>query len=280
MLQVQWTAGRPLVKTGRLADPPPFNAYVGRSVCVWVCWGRGCGTAHVMLVHSVSVCGRVKSWTWSGGLGIGGGVRVGGLCVDVCVVSSPSLLSEQPPLPPFPTYSAATWCALTPMSLDPPPPRSPPALCWSLHPLSPPVSLHVSLHVSPPVSLHVSLHMSPSCRFTSEDVNREEGSDLTLHIGPTPEELSPLHLHKDVLAAHSGVVAAMLSTQHEIEIPGVAMGFVERIMRGVYRGDLLWIWVRTVEGACPCMPPLPSPPPSSAINIPSCTPPTTASPGP
>ena len=85
----------------------------------------------------------------------------------------------------------------------------------------------------------------PRPRYTADDVNREEGSDLTLHIGPTPEELAPLRLHKDVLAAHSGVVASMLSTQHEIEIPGVALGFVERIMRGIYRGDLLWIWVRT-----------------------------------
>ena len=49
---------------------------------------------------------------------------------------------------------------------------------------------------------------------------------------------------QEVLAAHSGVVAAMLSTQHEIEIPGVAYSFVQRVMRGIYRGDLLWIWVR------------------------------------
>ena len=86
--------------------------------------------------------------------------------------------------------------------------------------------------------------------YDASDVNREESSDLTLFVGATAEEMKPLRLHKEVLAAHSGVVAAMLSTQHEIEIPGVAYSFVERIMQGIYRGDLLWIWVRIVALSC------------------------------
>jgi hypothetical protein len=90
----------------------------------------------------------------------------------------------------------------------------------------------------------------PFADYDATDVNREETSDLTLFVGATAEEMKPLRLHKDVLAAHSVVVAAMLSTQHEIEIPGVSYSFVERIMQGIYKGDLLWIWVRVCCAWC------------------------------
>ncbi len=36
----------------------------------------------------------------------------------------------------------------------------------------------------------------------------------------------------------------------EIEIPGVHPGFVERVMKGIYCGDLAYIWVRTFTCMC------------------------------
>lgn len=52
--------------------------------------------------------------------------------------------------------------------------------------------------------------------FTMEDVNVREDSDLVLRVGPTPSEFASIHLHKDIMAAHSGVVATMLSNQQYV----------------------------------------------------------------
>lgn len=49
--------------------------------------------------------------------------------------------------------------------------------------------------------------------FTMEDVNVRADSDLMLRVGGKADELTTIHLHKDILAAHSVVVAAMLSNQ-------------------------------------------------------------------
>ncbi len=49
--------------------------------------------------------------------------------------------------------------------------------------------------------------------YSVEDVNVKEDSDLTFRVGPTAEDMTTLHLHKDVLAAHSAIVAGMLSNQ-------------------------------------------------------------------
>jgi hypothetical protein len=49
--------------------------------------------------------------------------------------------------------------------------------------------------------------------FTMEDVNMKGDSDLLLRVGPTAEELVSIRLHKDIMAAHSAVVAGMLSNQ-------------------------------------------------------------------
>ena len=53
----------------------------------------------------------------------------------------------------------------------------------------------------------------PFEEYTMEDVNVRADSDLLLRVGPSASELVTMHLHKDILAAHSGVVAAMLSNQ-------------------------------------------------------------------
>jgi hypothetical protein len=49
--------------------------------------------------------------------------------------------------------------------------------------------------------------------FSMEDVNMKGDSDLLLRVGPSSEELVSIRLHKDILAAHSAVVAGMLSNQ-------------------------------------------------------------------
>ncbi len=53
----------------------------------------------------------------------------------------------------------------------------------------------------------------PPGTYTDADVNNTDRSDLVLYVGPAEDALKPLHLHKDVLAAHSVIVAGMLSTQ-------------------------------------------------------------------
>ena len=49
--------------------------------------------------------------------------------------------------------------------------------------------------------------------FAMDDVNVREDSDLTLRVGPNPDDMHTIHLHKSIMAAHSAVVAGMLSTQ-------------------------------------------------------------------
>lgn len=36
----------------------------------------------------------------------------------------------------------------------------------------------------------------------------------------------------------------VVDVRSEIEIPGVHAGFVERVMKGIYGGNYLYIWVR------------------------------------
>ena len=49
--------------------------------------------------------------------------------------------------------------------------------------------------------------------YSVDDINNKATADLIMRVGPKPEDLRELFVHKEVLAAHSSIVAGMLSTQ-------------------------------------------------------------------
>ena len=53
----------------------------------------------------------------------------------------------------------------------------------------------------------------PTDTFTVDDFNNKMSADLTLRVGPVPDEFKEMHVHKALLSAHSSIVAGMLSTQ-------------------------------------------------------------------
>lgn len=68
--------------------------------------------------------------------------------------------------------------------------------------------------VHDPLIRYKNLAEPPDCgEYAAEDVNSRGDSDLLLRVGPSSEELVSLRLHKDIMAAHSAVVAGMLSNQ-------------------------------------------------------------------